>query len=165
VSPARRVAIGALVVAGALILLSGLSGRRGDLRELVSLLAVVTVAFFAVRMGWRWWKGQGPEIASVALLGALGMASAGWLLVALVHALSRVSSENFGMIIVWPIMFMLGIAVTCGGLTAAAVGIAAIITALTRSPARRGLIVAGGAVAVVLNLTHVWVLARALFIG
>lgn len=135
------------------------------LRELVSLLVASTVAFFAGREGWRWWKGQPGQVVSVGLLGALGMAGGGWALVALVHALSRVSSENFGMIIVWPMVFVVGIAVICGGMLAAAVGVAAIVTAATRPPAHRGLIAVGGVASIVLNMLHVGVLTRLLLTG
>lgn len=162
---ARHLAIGTLVVGGTLVLLSGLEGGRGLLRELVFLLVVATAAFFAGRAGWRWWKGQPWPIASVALLGALGMAGGGWLLVALVHALARVSSENFGMIVVWPMVFLVGIAVISGGVLAAGVGVAAIVNAATRPPARRGLIVLGGVASIVLNMLHVGVLTRLLLTG
>jgi len=164
-SPVRCIAIGALVVAGALILLSGLRGGRGSLGELVMLLAIVTVVFLAGRMGWRWWQGQPPTIASTGVIAALGVTGAGWLLVALVHALSRVSSENYGMIVVWPLVFVGGTAVVAAGVLAAGVGVAAIITALGRSPAHRGVVVIGGAAAVVLNLAHVYALVRLLLTG
>ena len=104
-------------------------------------------------------------IASVGLLGTFGMAGGGWLLVAFVHACSRVSSENFGMIVVWPVVYLLGITVMCGGVLAAAVGVAVIVTALARSPANRGLIVMGGAATIVLNLSHTLVLVRLLLTG
>jgi hypothetical protein len=165
VSLARGLAIGALVIGGALVVLSVLTGSRGALRELVTLFALVTLAFFAARAGWRWWKRQPRQIASKGLVGALGMVGVGWLLVAFVHACSRVSSENFGMIVVWPIVFLMGIAVTCGGLLAALVGVWVILTAATRAPEHRLPIIVGGGAAVVLNLSHVYVLVRLLFTG
>jgi len=165
VSLARPLAIGVLAIGGTLVLLSAFNGGPGALRQLVSLLVVFTVAFFAARGGWRWWQGQPREIASMGLLGALGMAGGGWLLVALVLALGRVSSENFGMIVVWPMVFLVGIAVMCGGVLAAAVGVAVIVTAGTRPPVKRRLIVLGSVASIVLNMLHVGVLTRLLLTG
>jgi hypothetical protein len=161
----RRIAIGALVVAGTLVVLSGLRGGRGPLGELVTLIALVTVVFFAGRMGWRWWQGQPPAIATTGVIAALGVTGVGWLLIALVHALSRVSSENYGMIVVWPLVFVAGLAAIAGGVVAVSVGVAAILTVLRRPHARRALIVCGGGAAVVLNLAHAVVLVRLLLTG
>ena len=157
--------MGALAIAGVLVVLSGLGRRRGTLDELVGLLATIALVFFVVRGSWRWWNRQPVGIASLGLVGALAMVPAGWLLVGIVHACSRVSSENFGMIIVWPIVFLLGIAVTVGGLVAAIVGVGVIVTAATKAPKHGGLVVAGGVAAVVLNLAHIYALVRLLYTG
>jgi hypothetical protein len=157
--------MGALAIGGVLVLLSGLNPGRGDLRELVTLLVVAILALLAGRAGWRWWKGQPRQIGSAGLLGTFGMAGTGWALVVLVHALSRVSSENYGMIIVWPIVYLIGIPAMCGGVLAAAVGVAVVVTALKKPPAHRQLIVLGGAAAVVLNLLQVRELVRLLLTG
>jgi hypothetical protein len=165
VSRARSLVMGALAIGGGLLVLAGLNPGRGALHELVTLLVVVILALLAGRAGWRWWKGQPRQIGRVGLLGTFGMAGTGWALVALVHALSRVSSENYGMIIVWPVVFLIGNAAICGGVLAAAVGVAFVVTALKKEPAHPRLIALGGAAAAVLNLLHVRELVRLLLTG
>jgi hypothetical protein len=155
----------ALAIGGVLVVLATLNPRRGALHELVTLLLVVFLALLAGRAGWRWWKAQPRRIGSVGLLGAFGMAGTGWVLVALVHACSRVSSENYGMILVWPLVYLVGIPAMCGGVLAAAVGVAVVVAAFKRPAAHRQLVALGGAAAAVLNLLHVRELVRLLLTG
>lgn len=164
-NPPRSLVMGALAIGGVLVVLAGLRPGRGVLHELVTLLVVVILAFLAGRAGWRWWKGQPRQMGPVGLLGTFGMAGTGWALVALVHALSRISSENYGMILVWPLVYLIGIPAICGGVLAAAVGVAVVVATLKRPPAHRQLIALGGAASVVLNLLHVRELVRLLLTG
>ena len=99
------------------------------------------------------------------VLGAFGVTGAGWLFVAIVHRLSRVSSENYGMIIVWPLVFLIGAAVPCATAVAVAVGAAATVTALRKRPPNATLIAIGAIAAVILNLLHLVALARVAYRG
>jgi hypothetical protein len=104
-------------------------------------------------------------VAPRGVVGALGVTAAGWILVAVVHALSKVSSENYGMIVVWPFVFVGAGVLIVAGLIASAVGAASVYTAVTERPRRGVLIAAGGAVAAVLNLLHVVALTKLVFTG
>jgi hypothetical protein len=165
VSLRRGVAKAALALVGVLLMLSTLRGGRGPLGELVMLLVVLGVGFFAGRATWRWWSRQPAAIASIGVLGAFGVTGAGWLFVAIVHRLSRVSSENYGMIIVWPLVFLIGAAVLCATAVAVAVGVAATVTALRKRPPNATLIAIGAIAAVILNLLHLVALARVAYRG
>jgi hypothetical protein len=147
VSLPRSMVMGALAVGGVLVVLAGLKPGRGALHELVTLLVVIILVFLAGRAAWRWWKSQPRQIGRAGLLGAFGMAGAGWVLVVVVHALSRVSSENYGMILVWPLVYVVGIPTMCGGVLAAAVGVVFVVTVLKEPAAHRQLIALAGAAA------------------
>ena len=153
----------AWVVVGALIVLGLLDRGRGGLDGLLPLIGIALVSFFAGRAAWRWWKAQPPGIAGPGLLGACGSAALGGLVVALVKALGHVSSENYGMIIVWPLVFLLGIAVACGCVLGAALGVAVFLSAL-KSPARM-LLAVGGAAVTILNLAAAVSLVRLILTG
>jgi hypothetical protein len=156
---------GVLALVGLLVVWSALRGGRGPLGGLIILLVGAGLAFLGARAGWRWFRNQPAAIATVGVLGAFVAAGAGWLLVAIVRALSHVSGENYGMIVVWPIMFAAAVVAVCAGVLAIAMSGAAAYTALTRAFANRALIVIGAVVAVTLNVLHIVALTRLLFTG
>ena len=161
----RGLAIGAAGVAGVLLLFRLLHEFRRPLGDLSVLLVAAGVLAWGGRAAWRWWKSRQLAVAPVGVLGALGVTGAGWALVAIVHALSKVSSENYGMIVVWPLVFLAAGLLIVAGVIASAVGAASVYTAVRERPERGVLIAAGGAIAAVLNLLHVVALTRLVFTG
>lgn len=161
----RGLAIGAAGVAGVLLLFRLLHQFRQPLGELAMLVAVAGFLAYGGRAAWRWWKLRQLAVAPIGVLGALGVAGAGWVLVAIVHACSKVSSENYGMIVVWPFVFVAAGVLVVAGVIASAVGAASVYTAVRERPARGVLIALGGAAAAVLNLLHVVTLTRLVFTG
>jgi hypothetical protein len=161
----RGLAIGAAGVAGVLLLLRLLHQFRQPLGELAVLLVGAGFLVYGGRAAWRWWKPRQLAVAPVGVLGAFGVTGAGWALVAIVHALSNVSSENYGMIVVWPFVFLAASVLIVAGVLASAVGVAAVVTAASRRPPKGALIALGGAVAAALNLLHVVALTRMVFTG
>jgi hypothetical protein len=155
----------AALVAGALVVLWLLNEGRGSLRGLLLLLGFAMVAFVVGRAGWRWWQGQPSAIARMGLLAAFGFAAAGWLTVALVQRLSRVSGENYIWILMWPVMLAMGLGAAAAGLMGACVGAAVAVSAPAEPGGRRALLIAGGATALFLNLSHIYGLVRLLLTG
>ena len=153
------------LVVGALVVLWLLNEGQGSLRGLLLLLGFAMVAFVVARAGWRWWKGQPSAISRMGLLAAFGFAAAGWLTVALVQRLSRVSGENYIWILMWPVMLTMGLGAAAAGLMGACVGAAVAVSAPAGPGGRRALLMAGGATAVFLNLWHIYRLVRLLLTG
>lgn len=161
----RGLVIGAAGVVGALLLIRVLHRFRHPLGELATLAVGAGFLVYSGRAAWRWWKGRQTVVAPIGVIGALGVTGSGWALVAIVRALSKVSSENYGMIVVWPFVFLAAAVLIVAGVIAAAVGAGSVFTAVTKQPPGAALLALGGAVAAVLNLLHVVALTRLVFTG
>jgi hypothetical protein len=159
-SVSHRFVLASLVVLAALFVLGMLMESPRMLRELMELVGVVTLAFFAGRRAWEWWKVRSPRARSLGLLASLGVAACGWLVVAFEWAVLRGVGDSYAMIIVAPLLMILGFGVGVVGLAAAILGIAVVVRAANTPTEHRVLAVMGGAAAVVLNLAYPWVLVR-----
>lgn len=130
-----------------------------EVRDLIQGVAQLVVpglvAFFVARAFWRWWSAQPPTIAAVGAWLGLGVALVGWLNVALATWVAGLNQGNYALIVIVPLAWMLGLAVSMAGLLAAGLGVAVTITGASHAMPARGWVVAAGLAAVILNLTPI----------
>ena len=135
------------------------------MRELLLLLGFAMAVFVVGRGFWRWWKAQPERIASFGLWIAFGFAAAGWLTVVLVHAVSRIPSDNFITILIFPLLLVWGAITVAGGVIGAGLGASVAFSSRMRPEGPRALLMISGAVAAILNLWHVERVVRLLYTG
>jgi len=161
----KRVLVVLAVILGGLGVTWALGEGRESARQLLLLTAIAMAVFVAGRGFWRWWKSQPEAIASYGLWIAFGLAATGWLTVALVHAVGRIRSDNYILIVVFPLLLVWGAVVVAGGVIGAGLGASVAFSGRTGTHGRRALLVTSGAAAAILNLWHVERVVRLLYTG
>ena len=155
----------AIAAIGVLFVAWLFSQGRPFLHELLVLAGAVALVLVVGRAGWRWWLHRHQALSGTSLLLAFRTAAAGWLVVALVLALSKTPSDNFIWILLWPFLMLVGFVAGMAGLAGVCLGSAVAITAAGEPHGRRLLYMAGGPIAAAFNLGHIYRLVRLLLTG
>jgi len=156
----RGAALGVAALLGALVAFWLFSESPRLLGELLFVVAVVVLVFFAGRGAWSKWRAQSPEVWSLSLLGSLGVAISGWIVAGAMALTVRAMGESYAMVIVAPLMLVFATLAGLVGLAAAIAGIAVIAGTLTRPTPNAALVLIGGVASIVLNLGYIWAMLR-----
>jgi hypothetical protein len=87
----------------------------------------------------------------------LGIAALGWLNVALAIRVMHINENNYALIVIVPVMWIIGLAISFAGIFAIGIGAAVTVTGWRSG---RPAILLGGLASVVLNICHIATLIR-----